>query len=301
MRDDLLARARTVYEILHEEAPAIGLRELLEAVLGLKCSRVSVTRDGLERLEALARELGFGIAVANSKRISAFHPGKGSWSDQASKYVPLDDPAEGLFAVYLASNPEDARTAREAEAYMGDDAFGELLLIPACCRRFYLERRTQALAAGDDYLWETIGDNLKSGVQPAGANIVAQYFDRCLLSHFPCSLRCVASRQASASRREIIAQVSRQFSDYLAEGHSWSVLVVRGKGMIAYPGAEVVNGSVAPRPGQAPQVIGEIPREFIQPDLLFTGNEGHVVAEHDGQPRRILDVDARLIAIGTEW
>lgn len=301
MRDDLVARARTAYEILHEEAPAIGLRELLEAILGLKCSRVSVTRSGLERLVVLARELGFGIAVADSKRISAFHPGKGTWSDQASRYVPLDDPAKGLYAVYLASTPGDARTARETEAYMGDDSFGELLLIPACCRRFYLERRPQALAAGDDYLWETIGENPRRGVEPAGANIVAQYFDRCLLSHFPCSLRCIASRKASASRREIIAQVSRQFSDYLAEGHSWPVLVIRGKGMIAYPGAKVVNSSVAPRPGQAPEVIGEIPREFIQPDLLFTDKEGYVVAEHDRQPRRIPGVDARLIAIGTEW
>jgi hypothetical protein len=301
MRNDLLARARTVYEILHEEAPAIGLRELLEAVLGLKCSRVSVTSAGLERLDALARELGFGIAVADSKRISAFHPGKGNWSDQASRYVPLDDPAEGLFAVYLASTPDDARTARETEKHMGDDAFGELLLIPRCCRRFYLERRPQALAAGDDYLWETLGESSQRGVEPAGANILAQYFGRCLLSHFPCSLSCAASRKASALRREIIAQVSQEFSAYLAEAHSWPILVIRGKGMIAYPGATVANGTLMPRRGAAREAVGEIPAEFMQPELLFVDEEGYVVAEHNRHLQRIPGADARLVAIGTEW
>lgn len=301
MRRDLLVRARTVYEILHDEAPSIALRELIEAVLGLKCSRVSVTRGGLKRLEGLARELGFGIAVADSKRISAFHPGKGAWSDQASKYVPLDDPAEGLFAVYLASTPEDAHIARQTEACVGDDAFGELLLIPPCCRRFYLERRPQALAAGDDYLWETLGANPPDGVEPAGANILAQYFGRCLLSHFPCSLSCAASRKESARRREIIAQVSQEFSDYLGEAHRWPVLVIRGKGMIAYPDATVANGSVAPSPSAACQVIGEIPLEFMQPNLLSIDEEGYVVAEHKRQLRRIPGSDARLVPIGKEW
>ena len=132
MRNDLVARARTVYEILQGEAPAIGLREVLEAVLGLKCSRVSVTRGTLERLEALARELGFGLAIGDSKRVSAFHPGKGIWSDQVSKYVPLDDPTDGLFAAYLASTPAAALLARDTEAQTGDDSFGALLRIPQC-------------------------------------------------------------------------------------------------------------------------------------------------------------------------
>jgi hypothetical protein len=300
MSNDLLIRARTVYEILREEAPPILLRELLEAILGLKCSRISVTLNGLKRLKALACDLGFGLYVADSKRISAYHPGKGIWSDQASKYVPLDDP-EGLFVAYLALTPEDALTAYQTEAYMGDDSFGELLLIPPCCRRFYLDRRPQALAAGDDYLWETLGEDPGGGAEPAGANIVAQYFGRCLLSHFPCSLRCTLSRRVSVLRRKAIAQVSQEFSDYLAEGHSWPVLVIRGKGMIAYPGAKIVNDSVAPLPDAAPEVIGEIPTEFIQPDLLSTDKKGYVVAEKGRQLRRIPCVDARLIAIGTEW
>jgi hypothetical protein len=299
--DLLLARARTVYELLKGEAPAIGLREVLEAVLGFKCSRVSVTRGALERLDRLARELEFGIAVADSKRVSAFLPGKGMWSDQVSEYVPLDDPANGLFAVYVASTPADAQTARETEARTGDDSFGELLRIPKCCRRFYLERRPQALAAGDDYLWETLGESPGSQVRPAGANILGQYFGRCLLSHFPCSLSCAASRKESALRRQVIARVCSDFSNFLAGAHHWPVVVLRDKGMIAYPDAKVIDDCVMPRPDVERKILGQIPSELLQPDSLCMDEEGYVVVEHNNQLRRIPGADAQLIVIGREW
>jgi hypothetical protein len=286
--------------MLHKEAPAIALRELLEAVLGLKCSRVDVSRAGLERLEALACELGFGIAVADCKTLPAVEPGKGDWSDHAIKYVPLDHP-EGLYTVYLATTPEDAETARLAEAYMGDAAFGELLLIPECCRRFYLDRRPNALAAGDDYIWETLGGALPGRVEPAGANIVAQYFGRCLLSHFPCSLSCAASRQASAFRRGVLSQVSIEFSDYLAEAHGWSMLILRGRGMIAYPEATVTGGGDVIPGNVAPPSIGEIPSEIAQAERLFTDAKGHVVAEREGGRLRLHNTEARLVAVGTQW
>lgn len=301
MSIDKLAIARNIFFSLKGKAPPIAVREVLEAVLGLKCSRLNVRQPGLELLQSLSRSYGFGLAVSDWKVIPSVDSGKGSWSDGVVGYVPADN-SEGLFAVYLAPTDAQAAMALETEALLGDEAFGKLLGIPACCRRFYLARRPRALSSGNDYLWETLSDVPCKQAVPAGANIIAQYFGRCLLSHFPCGLSCRASRHVSATRREAISGVAPELADYLAEGHHWPALVWRGRGMIAYPQALTHEAVVRPLRNSEPVAIGDIPDGFAHSDVIFTDGDGCVVAQRDGRVTGLESGSrARLVPFGNVW
>lgn len=296
-----MARARHVSSLLRGIAPPIALREVLEAILGLKCSRVNVWQAGLERLRVLAHEFDFGFAVSEWKMIPTLDAGKGDWSDGVLQYVSLDDP-RGLYSVYLGATKEDAITALRAETEIGDDAFGQLLGIPPCCRRFYSECRVRASSAGNDYLWETLGDVQGVREHPAGANVVGQYFGRCLLSYFPCSLHCCPSRTAAATKREVLFRVAPQLTDYLVEGHFWSALILRGRGVAVYPNATVRLAEVYPKKDAESPVVGDVPEEFTSADRLFIDDAGCVVAQRDNcAVGRLPGSITRLVAVMDKW
>ena len=203
------------------------MRELLEAMLGLKCSRVDVSLTGLDHLDNLATKYSFGVSVADFKVIPKAQEGKGDWSDKA-EYVDLDNPA-GLYVVYLAENMEKAENARIAESKLGDNAFGKMLSIPSCCRKFYKANREEALKIGDDYLWFTLPKKFVFNTVPAGANIIGQYFDACFISHYPCCISCQLTRKESLKRKQVLSLVSESFVTDLEEGHKKSYLVIKGK------------------------------------------------------------------------
>jgi hypothetical protein len=299
--EEVLVRARRIFSSLREKAPPIAIREVLEAVIGLKCSRLNVWQSGLEYLQALAREFNFGLAVSEWKIVPTLDAGKGDWSDGVLEYVPLED-SRGLFSAYLGSTVEEAIIALKAETSLGDDAFGKLLGIPSCCRRSYMERCARASSTGNDFLWETIGAEPRRQAEPAGANVVAQYFGRCLLSYFPCTLQCRASRIVSATRRDTLSLVAPELVAYLAEGHYWSTLVLRGRGMIAYPYAAVCEVGVHPQRNASSQVIGNVPDEFTCADRIFIDAEGYVVVKHNDRIiSRVPGSQARLIAVANIW
>lgn len=228
---------KALFEEIRTEAPAIATRELLEAAAGRKCSRVEVGAAGLDRLRSLSLAFGFGLTVGRHKVIVSRESHKGDWSDGTVEFVPTDAP-HGYFVAYLGPTEQAAELARDAEEFLGDDAFGELLGIPPCCRAFYLQYREVALAAGDDYLPWTLAAS-GSGPHPAGANICAQYFDSALLGHYPCSLSCMATRERSARTLAWLRRIAPALAIIMETGHRSSYIVEPGIGMARLRGGEV--------------------------------------------------------------
>jgi hypothetical protein len=226
-----------LFEQIQAEAPAIATRELLEAAAGRKCSRVELGAAGLDRLADLSRAFGFGLSVGRQKVIVVPQPHKGDWADGTVEFVPTEDP-RGYFAAYLGPTEQAAEMARDAEEFLGDDAFGELLGIPACCRAFYRHYREVALATGDDYLPWTLSAS-GPGPHPAGANICAQYFDSALLGYYPCSLSCISTRERSARTLTWLQKVAPALAVTMETGHRSSYIVVPGVGMARLQSDEV--------------------------------------------------------------
>jgi hypothetical protein len=294
-------RANTIFYRLRQKLPALPLREILEAVMGLKCSRISLGSDELHYLKNLSNELNFGIAVSDSKTISKAELWKGSWSDRVPHYVPLDYP-EGLYTIYVGPNQEEAIAARFAEEVIGDEAFGKLLQIPSCCRNFYSDRQDRSSSEEIDYLWEVVETVPNHELAPLGANILGQYFDRCLLSHFPCSLQCEASRKESLRRSEILSKVAPELVAHLTEGHLLSALVIKGKGILAYSDANVSQSVLRPSTEAKPQITGTILNEFPSVKSLHIDNEGLVIIEdYFGDLKKLSPDRARLVIVGSSW
>lgn len=293
-------RAKAVFARLRQNVSALTLREIIEAVLGLKCSRISLGSDGLRYLRKLSNELNFGIVVSDWKTITKAETWKGNWSDRIPEYVPLDHP-DGLFTIYVGANQDDALAARFAEEDVGDEAFGQLLQIPQCCRKFYSDIQNRSGSEEVDYLWEVVETVPDREIVPIGANILGQYFDRCLLSHFPCSLMCESSRNESLRRHEILSQVAPELVAYHTEGHRRSALVIKGKGILAYSKPNISQSVLRPSAKTVPQITGAID-DFRSAKSLCINDEGSVVIEIDTGNLNILSRNvARLVIVGSSW
>ena len=109
--------------------------------------------------------------------------------------VPVQDPRNGLFVVYVSSDERLANLAALAEQQGNDSLLGELLGYPACCVEYFCKnfssktsnpelRQSHGLKNADSFL-------LDISLRPE---------DIALLSHFPCSWGCVQSVEIAENR-----------------------------------------------------------------------------------------------------
>lgn len=193
-------------------------REIAEAVLGLKVSRVYLTRRQLDLIDSVSQEIGLGISVGSRKHF--LRSDNGPWTDDVAAYLPLES-AEGWFVVYLADDAEKADLARQYDETGRDSEFGELLGIPPCCiERFVAvwgreEREFDARA----YLSQQLGHRHIVRVNWRN-NAFGQFFNRCLVSYFPCSLSCCATREIVQQRIQGLSMFAPDCAKYLKSGHT---------------------------------------------------------------------------------
>ena len=228
-----LIRAREIARELKSDAPAMELRELLEAVLGLRSCRLQVSQKGLILIEDLAVKHCFGFAAGTYGLLVTPTPGLGDWADGTGIAVDADHP-DALVNVYLGHDTESALAAKHAEECLGDEAFGEVLGIPPCCRRFYSNLTFNIPSSDFHFHWRSVVAHPQEIEVPAGANFLGRYFGRSFVSHFPCSVTCPATRQQTLSRFGLISAIDQQFAEHIAAAHYWSYLVTRKEGIVAY-------------------------------------------------------------------
>lgn len=226
-------RARDIARELRNGAPAMELRELLEAVLGLRATRLQVSQKGLSFVRSLALKHRFGFVAANYGLLVKPTPGLGGWADGVGEAVDGDDP-DSLVNVYLGHDTESALTAKHAEECLGDEAFGEVLGIPLCCRRFYSHVAADAHNCGSQFHWSSVSARPQEVMVPAGANFLGRYFGRSFVSHFPCSLACPATCLQTNSRLKILSAIDQHFAEHIGATHYWSYLVLRAETIVAF-------------------------------------------------------------------
>lgn len=265
--------------MLARRIPALSLRELLEASLGLKVSRLQVSRRGLDDLDYISRNTGIGACLADYKVITETNSGRGDlWSDRVVSHVGLDN-ACGDYLVYVAEDQKTAERARFLDARGDDDRFGELLAIPECCRAFYSCSVRDHLL--EDLLWIVAERCQTPWRVPQGANVCAQYFERGFLSHFPCDLGCPKSRSVAKRRFIEIGQIFERFAEWLADGCKWSYLVFR-QGIAALTVCPADDGSC--RVANLIDTRGTVPIWVLQGDLS-------VVREGESNAHSTLRID----------
>jgi hypothetical protein len=260
--------AEFILERLAGKIPALSLRELLEAALGLKASRLQVSRQGLDALDDISRHTGLGACLAEYRVLTEINSGRGAWNDRIVARVGLDD-ARGDYLVYVAEDQDTAEQARVFDALGDDNQFGELLAIPDCCRAFYSRYIRDSYVA--DPLWVVAERCEDSWRVPQGANICAQYFERGFLSHFPCDLGCSKSRGEARRRSIEVGEICESFAAWLAEACGWSYLILR-QGLAAMKANPL--GLRSCRVTEFMGMRGTVPSWIQQCEILsFTGGQ----------------------------
>lgn len=289
-----LRRAKRIFQAVAASAPPQTTRELLEAVLGLRASRIQVSRRGLDAIDNLCSEHSFGASVADYKVVCSQKAARGGWSDAVSEVVPLQD-SRGEYLVYIGRTQDDAERARIADASGDDDAFGASLGIPACCRRSFANQQVDS-DRGDPLAAVLAASDPLTSIA-VGANVLAKYFGRGYLSHYPCSLHCRDSAVASWQRHEIISKVDSDFGDWLAEGARRWYLVLRS-GIAAYE--PLLEGWPDGRSVIAH--VGCVPEWAARADTIRVSENGGVQALLSGGVSATTSrLDAFLVRTGKGW
>lgn len=295
---DRLDRAREIAHELKNEAPAMELRELLEAVMGVRAARIQVSQRGLRRVKEIAKRYRFGIAVADYALLARPTSGLGGWADGAGEEVDHAHP-EALINVYLGDCPDRAYIAKHAEEHLGDDAFGKVLGIPGCCRNFYSEAARHNLVSGLLFNWLSVASQPQNISVPFGANFLGRYFGASLVSHFPCALNCSATRRQTEERFSILREVDYDLAEKLIATHRWNYLVIKGTTIVAYMKATSCGDGLSFE--LADQVVldhrGEMPRwnrvSICDDRLVFRTFDGSAVEFELGE--------ARFVRPNGEW
>ena len=128
--------------------------------------------------------------------------GEGKFSDTSVR-VTKTDPRTGMFFLYLSKKEQYAWRAAYAELRQDHRRLGKLLGYPDCCNTFFEQAFSEQQA------------NLSFPATNPWTNTTKRAQDFCLLSHFPCSQECAASK--------IIAQ--QNLASLERTNPSWAQLV----------------------------------------------------------------------------
>ena len=161
----------------------IGLAlEVIAMEEGLKpAARVSLDLDRSKELADFCRHRGLALEQATFRH--RFGPNEAGLRERSS------DPRTGLVFYYLAPEKAAARAVRDADAVGDDNALGEALGYPECCRRFYARH----VAAGrHPDLAMAAYDEKPADAYPFELNTLSTYITG-LVSHQPHTYTCAPS------------------------------------------------------------------------------------------------------------
>lgn len=184
---------------LRETSGRIQRRELLCAAAGLKPVRLMAQVDDAVALLELVGRHGLGIVEGRAPAWIRLDAGKGGWSSGSA----AEGEGEEHRFLYISDTEAGALELRDAEESGNAELFGRALLVPACCRAMFLEHAERAQSLQNDFFCHSFPDAVQE--IPWELNLVAQYFDAALVSHYPCNAACADSLRLARIAGRIVA------------------------------------------------------------------------------------------------
>ncbi|MBI2147645.1 hypothetical protein HYU19_04170 [Candidatus Woesearchaeota archaeon] len=124
--------------------------------------------------------------------------------------------------VYLSPSMEWVHTAKQADADNSHALFGRLLGYPDCCISFFEQHAPQEMAKENDYILPAVKNSRQFFFEN---NIVPRYVDLGVLSHFPCSFGCQASRKLAQEYLSAVARHSPGLAGYVSSAMRMPVVI----------------------------------------------------------------------------
>lgn len=130
-----------------------------------------------------------------------------SYSNKGLK-VKADDPAKGMFFVYISKDERKAAMASMFELKNDNRGLGMILGYPECCVSFFLRNEPVRSKLDNDYVECTLENSKLTDPNkvryPFFTNVSKRDIDYVLISHFPCSFNCEKSIEIAKKNYSII-------------------------------------------------------------------------------------------------
>jgi hypothetical protein len=158
---------------------------------------------------------GICFELSDHKLLLPSDTSKGSFSNSAGPKIPATD-SRGHFAVFLSLAPLEAKLAKFYYGRGDHVKMGALLGYPSCCSEFFSGCMGNGSGRTRDFIPHAVRDTRQYDFFN---NRALRYFDMSLISHFPCSLACSASRALAKERlaflRDQYPKIAEVFEKYL--------------------------------------------------------------------------------------
>lgn len=186
-------------------------------------------------VSAWCRNWGLNAVRSGRRFVPVFEPNKAHYSNIA-RYENIQA-SDVVFTDLLVSRTHDYCLIA---ARCQDDAriLGTLLGYPLCCIDFFTHWYPKRARLGNDYTLPYIRTYKPFSFLN---NSLLSYFDISLISHFPCSPDCAATRQISLGNLQALKTHSPDLAGEL-EHHLKSLVIYTEKQGIAYSNDYVVHG-----------------------------------------------------------
>lgn len=191
---------RLLFEKARQRLSFTATIELIEAVYGVKVSRLAFSENNIPWIDDLISEVGGHWEPAYAPFYHKPDKGKGTWSSLAEQSDRPRHQSGRSWQLYLSNDADQARWARDMEASNDEEALGAVLGIPACCVDFYIKTRSRASQTQNDFTLHSANQTSDTLHLPHWNNTLTQYFGSSLLSFAPCSYHCMAAQQYAKNR-----------------------------------------------------------------------------------------------------
>lgn len=186
------------------------------------------------KVQAWCREHGLAAEQSLRRFVPVREPAKAGYSNIASFTIA---PSDVVFTdLMISRNPEYSRLAAACQ----DDAriFATMLGYPTCCIDFFAFWYPRRAGRDNDYILPCI-----RSYKPYSFlnNSLLSYFDISLMSHFPCSPECEATRRISMDNLRGLERHAPELAGAM-ETHLKSAVIYTEKQGIAYTHDYEVRG-----------------------------------------------------------
>jgi hypothetical protein len=210
--------------------------ELLAVAAGVKQAlRTSVPRPRWPAVRAMLA--GHGLDFTCGDRLGEYHTdrGKGGWSNLLVEGRASARARREVF-IYVA---RDAATAQSLSALEGgsDEAFGAALGYPDCCRIAFSRMFPSAMRHQGDLMPLIADQTAQASPWPWRLNVAARYFERALVSFYPCSFACAAAHEIAEATFGVLASVDVRQARALRRFLAAPILYTEYRGIYAFSGA----------------------------------------------------------------
>jgi hypothetical protein len=210
--------------------------DLLMVATGHKdAMRANVNSQTWPQVRDFVGRHNLAIAWREKCVLNVLDHGKGGWSNLLADH---DHPSgrKREMLVYIARENRHAQNALAADEN-DDAAFGALLGYPECCRAAFERMFPVSLQHQGDLVPLVADQTPMPQPWPFFLNIAARYFNKSLISFYPCSFGCEAALSIARQAYALLKHVSPEGAADFTEQLSSSILYTEYRGIYLFPGS----------------------------------------------------------------